>query len=63
MQETPCYLHVTGSYTRWKQTVAYRGEGGFRGGIQPPSPQISKALQNRAKQNPIVKTVTKLMNL
>ena len=29
----------------------------YRGGVQPPSPEIPKALQNRAKLNPIVKTV------
>jgi len=33
--------------------VAYRG-GGFK---PPPTPEIPKALQNRAKVNPIVKTV------
>ena len=27
------------------------------GGFNPPPPQIPKALQNRAKLNPIVKTV------
>ena len=32
----------------------WRTEGGFRG-FKPP--KISKALQNRAKLNPIVKTV------
>jgi len=26
-------------------------------GVQPPTPEIPKALQNRAKLNPIVKTV------
>ena len=26
-------------------------------GVQPPPPEITKALQNRAKLNPIVKTV------
>ena len=26
-------------------------------GVQPPHPEIPKALQNRAKLNPIVKTV------
>ena len=38
-------------------TVAYRGRGGW--GVQPtpPNPEIAKALQNRAKLNPIVKTV------
>jgi len=34
-------------------TVAYEGGGGFK----PPNPEITKALQNRAKLNPIVKTV------
>ena len=39
--------------------VAYRG-----GGVQIPSPpEIPKALQNRAKPNPIVKNVKKLLNL
>ena len=37
------------------QPVAYRGGGGL-GGSTPP-PKIPKALQNRAKLNPIVKTV------
>jgi len=31
--------------------------GGGLGGIPPPPPQIPKALQNRAKLNPTVKTV------
>ena len=30
-------------------------EGGL--GVQPPTPEIPKALQNRAKLNPTVKTV------
>jgi len=34
--------------------VAYRG-GGVVGGFKPP--EIPKALQNRAKLNPIVKTI------
>jgi len=33
------------------------------GGGRPPPPEIPKALQNRAKFNPIVKTVKKLLNL
>jgi len=33
------------------------------GGIQPPPPEIPKALQNRAKLNPIVKIVKNLLNL
>jgi len=36
-------------------SVAYRGEVG--GGFKPPPPEIPKVLQNRAKFNPIVKTV------
>ena len=35
--------------------MAYRGQGGL--GVKPPPPEIPKALQNRAKLNPIVKTV------
>ena len=42
-----------------RHSVAYRG-GVW--GVQPP-PEIPKALQNRAKLNPIVKTVKKLLNL
>ena len=38
-------------------TVAYRGERVFGGFEAPPLPEIPKALQNRAKINPIVKTV------
>jgi len=37
-------------------TVAYRG-GKFGGSNHPPPPEIPKSLQNRAKLNPIVKTV------
>jgi len=32
-------------------------QGRTGGGVQPPPPEIPKALQNRAKLNPIVKTV------
>ena len=39
-----------------QEAVAYRG-GGVLGGSNPPPPEIPKALQNRAKLNPIVKTV------
>ena len=40
---------------RLEQPVAYRGGiGSFK---PPPTPEIPKALQNRAKLNPIVKTV------
>ena len=35
--------------------VQWRTEGGL--GVQSPPPEIPKALQNRAKLNPIVKTV------
>ena len=38
------------------------GGGGF-GVFKLPPPEIPKALQNRAKLNPIVKTVKKLLNL
>ena len=42
-------------------TVVHTG-GGFR--VFKPPPEIPKALQNRAKLNPIVKTVKKkLLNL
>ena len=34
----------------------WRTEGGF-GKFKPPPPEIHKALQNRAKLSPIVKTV------
>jgi len=40
-------------------TMVYSGvprEGGF-GVFNPPSPKFPKALQNRAKLNPIVKTI------
>ena len=36
-------------------SVAYRGGGVY--GVQPPPPEIPKALQNRAKLNTIVKSV------
>ena len=32
-------------------------EGGWGGSAPPPPPEIPKALQNRAKLNPIVKTI------
>ena len=35
--------------------LQWRTEGG--GMVQPPRPEIPKAIQNRAKTNPIVKTV------
>ena len=34
-----------------------RTEGGGVWGVQTPPPEILRALQNRAKLNPIVKTV------
>ena len=39
---------------QFTESVAYRG--GF-GGVQTPPLKFPKALQNRAKLNPIVKTV------
>jgi len=36
----------------YSNAVAYRG-----GVVQPPPPEIRKALQNRTKLNPIVKTI------
>ena len=44
-----CFLFVAA----YRGSVAYRG--GF--GVFKPPPEITKALQNRAKLNPIVKTV------
>ena len=41
------------TYTAYTTAVAYRGEGVFNS----PPPEIPKAPQNRAKLNPIVKTV------
>ena len=40
---------LSNGYTQW------RSEGEF--GVQLPTPEIPKALQNRAKLNSIVKTV------
>jgi len=37
--------------------VAYQGGGCLEGSTPPPRPEIPMALQNRAKLNPIVKTV------
>jgi hypothetical protein len=37
------------------QSLVYRG--GWGEGVKTPHPEIPKALQNRAKLNPIVKTV------
>ena len=42
-----------------KKTTIFQGSGIPRGGwgVQPTPPEILKALQNRAKLNPIVKIV------
>ena len=45
---------IPGATTMYQNTVAYRGGGIL--GVQTP-PEIPKALQNRAKLNPTVKTV------
>ena len=53
-------VHHYRHYTNWIhcQTVAYRGVGEGGWVVQTPPPtEIPKALQNRAKLNPIVKTV------
>jgi len=45
----------------WKNFLKRRGgahRGGVWGGSTPPPPEIPKAVQNLAKLNPIVKTVT-----
>ena len=48
-------------------TISLLCSGVPRGGVglgdSTPPPEITKALQNRAKLNPIVKTVKKLLNL
>jgi len=46
---------------KYSNGVPREGEGVF-GWFKPPPPEIPKALQNRAKLNPIVKTST-LLNL
>jgi hypothetical protein len=49
-------IHVyvgCGNYVKGKDSGVPSGGGG----VQIPPPEISKALQNRAKFNPIVKTV------
>jgi len=51
--------HSPSCKASYPRTVAYWGGGG-----QPPSPSdIPKALQNRAKLNPIVKSCSELLNL
>jgi len=44
-----------GKYTAVLQTSGV--PRGVWGGLTPPPPEVPKALQNRAKLNPIVKTV------
>jgi len=44
------HLKIMYCYVQW------RTEGDF-GGFKPPPPEIPKTPQNRAKLNPIVKTV------
>ena len=49
------YIKTTG-----RSRMQWRTEGGFGGGFNPPptpATEIPKVLQNRAKLNPIVKTV------
>jgi len=54
---------VLETYVYWKAKIIFcslqwraeRGEG--LGGSNPPPPEVSKSLQNRAKLNPNVKTV------
>jgi len=42
------------SYSRGHTLTQWRTGGGV---VQPPPPEIRKALQNRTKLNPIVKTI------
>jgi len=53
--ERNAYKHKSTLFLKY---VAHSGvpRGGF-GVFEPPPPEIPKALQNRAKLNPIVKTV------
>ena len=50
-----CKWVCTGACVLWPCAVAYRG--GWAWGCWNPPPEIPKSLQNRAKLNPIVKTV------
>ena len=53
---TSSFLAVQ-AYIIGNGAVAYRKGGGLGGSNPPPPPEIPKALQNRVKLNPIVKTV------
>ena len=53
MPTNVCHLRGIGFLHQWR---AEGGGGGVWGGAQT-SPEIPRALQNRAKLNPIVKTV------
>jgi len=58
------WLFVCQKTTYMSNTYTNSGApGGGLGGFNPPPPEIPKALQNRTKLNPIVKTVKKLLNL
>ena len=48
------YRHEYHKWHKFSEAVAYRGGGSW--GVKTPS-EIPKALKNRAKLNPIVKTV------
>ena len=53
-----CKLQLKGTSihtTNITPITQWRTEGGW--GVQPPPPEIPNALQNRAKLNPIEKTV------
>ena len=47
-------MQYVGTFLQWR-TEGWGG--GSLGGFKPPPPEIPEALQNRAKLNPIVKTV------
>jgi len=55
-RRSPTRLSASGQQS-YEASVAYRGEEGDLGCSIPLPPEIPKALQNRAKLNPIVKTV------
>ena len=53
-------LHAEQNVVNISTTWLFFSSGATRGGLgcsNPPPPEIPKALQNRAKLNPIVKTV------